>query len=170
MATLSRTRNKKVRKNRNSRKGGSVNLKSLPNELLLEVIAKVASNSFDDLCRMRQSCKEVNKAGQDDYIFQHVSLDKFRFNPLRKRKRYLELLRSCGKCGNAEALYRQGVLELFNLKEFDFESGFECLKKAAARGHREATYVYGVFLACVGGEMKQQDLRSLNCVVSIVKI
>ncbi|KAL6185968.1 hypothetical protein ACLB2K_042090 [Fragaria x ananassa] len=166
MATLSRTRNKKVRKNRNSRKGGSVNLKSLPNELLLEVIAKVALNSFDDLCRMRQSCKEINKAGQDDYVFQHVSLDKFRFNPLRKRKRYLELLRSCGKCGNAEALYRQGVLELFNLKEFDFESGFECLKKAAARGHREATYVHVLSRELVRLGMVLLDYLPMNIVDS----
>ncbi|XP_050374680.1 putative F-box protein At1g67623 [Argentina anserina] len=162
MASLTRTR-KKIKKPR-SRKGGqdvSV-LMSLPNDLLLEVIAKVASNSFDDLCRIRQSCKEFNKAGQHDYIFEHVSIDKFPFIPLRRKEEFSEFLGRCGKCGNAEALYRQGVVRLFNLKEFDFESGFECLKKAAAKGHKEAMYVYGVFLVCVGGEAKQQGVQCLS--------
>ncbi|XP_061993418.1 putative F-box protein At1g67623 [Rosa rugosa] len=173
MASLSTTRNEvfsslakirnKVRKRRSRKEGHNVSaMKSLPNDLLLEVIAKVASNSFDDLCRIRQTCKEFKEAGQEDYIFQHVSIEKFPLFPLRKRKRFSELMRRCQKCGNAEALYRQGVLDLFSLrKRYEFESGFECLEKAAAKGHIEATYLYGVFLTCVGGEAKQQGLQSL---------
>ncbi|KAK9933767.1 hypothetical protein M0R45_020943 [Rubus argutus] len=161
MASLSRVR-KNVTKHR-SRKGVHhvSAMTSLPDDLLLEVIAKVASNSFDDLCRIRQSCKEFNKAGQDDYVFQYVSMDKFPLIPFRKRKQLSDFLRRCQKCGNAEALYRQGVLDLFSLSK-QFESGFECLKKAASKGHIEAKYTYGVFLACVGGEAKQQGLQSLS--------
>ncbi|KAF5736930.1 putative F-box protein [Tripterygium wilfordii] len=41
------------------------------------------------------------------------------------------------------------------------ESWLEDLKKAAAKGHKEATYVYGIILLCAGGESKEQGMELL---------
>ncbi|CAK9137380.1 unnamed protein product [Ilex paraguariensis] len=46
------------------------------------------------------------------------------------------------------------------------ESGLEYLKRAADKGHIEASYVYGIILLCTGGESTQQGLKLLNAVNS----
>lgn len=52
-------------------------VKTLPNDLLVNIVAKVASRSMIDLCKIKLSCKEFLNASEDDYVYQHAAMDKF---------------------------------------------------------------------------------------------
>ncbi|KAI3800338.1 hypothetical protein L1987_28428 [Smallanthus sonchifolius] len=131
---------------------------SLPQDLLVDVLARVASSSFTDVFNAKLSCKEFLESTKDDYIFQCISIDKF---PLTHwfppSKRVLSFLTRCLNKGNSESLFRQGMIEYFKL--VDIESGLEYLKRAVEKGHPEATYVYGMILLSSGD---QQGLNLLN--------
>ncbi|KAI5349524.1 PREDICTED: F-box [Prunus dulcis] len=153
MAPLTRSMKKKAANSK------SRIMQSLPKELLVEVLAKVASNSFNDLYSAKLSCKDFNKMAEEDYIFQCIDISKFPLVSWRFDDKFSKFLKHCKKCGNAEALYRQGLRDLFRGKRV--QQGIMCLKKAASKGHVEATYVYGAILVCFGGESKQEGLKLL---------
>ncbi|KAJ9554406.1 hypothetical protein OSB04_018451 [Centaurea solstitialis] len=134
---------------------------SLPGDLLIDVLARVASSSFTDLFNAKLSCRDFLGAAEDEYIFQHVSIDKFPvihwFPPSDE---LLSFLNQCIDKGNPEALFRQGMIEFFSLARI--ETGLEYLKRASEKGHVEATYVYGMILLSRGGQSSQQGLNILN--------
>ncbi|KAL4638718.1 putative F-box protein At1g67623 [Castanea sativa] len=146
------------------RKSYSSSIKSsLPKELWTEVLGYVASTSLADLFNVKLSCKDFSELAEDFYIFQQASLKKVPTNPFclsnlsKKASSFLEL---CLKFGNPESLFRQGVIDYFSLGRI--KSGLEYLKRAADKGHLEATYVYGIILLCSEGELKQEGLRILS--------
>ncbi|XP_050130276.1 putative F-box protein At1g67623 [Malus sylvestris] len=152
---------KKKKKPRNA----SLSIQSLPNEVLVQVLARVASRSFDDLYSAKLSCKNFNESAQDDHIFEHVDISKFPLVSWRASEKRTRFLKRCRDLGNAEALYRQGMCDLFTSKRIE-PAGIESLKRAASKGHVEATYVYGAILVCCGGDSRQKGLEllySLNC-------
>lgn len=134
---------------------------SLPGDLLIDVLARVASSSFTDLFNAKLSCRDFLGAAEDEYIFQHVSIDKFPvihwFPPSDE---LLSFLNQCIDKGNPEAMFRQGMIEFFSLARI--ETGLEYLKRASEKGHVEATYVYGMILLSRGGQSSQQGLNILN--------
>lgn len=134
---------------------------SLPGDLLVDVLARVASSSFTDLFNAKLSCRDFLGAAEDESIFQHVSIDKFPiihwFPPSDE---LLSFLNQCIDKGNPEAMFRQGMIEFFSLARI--ETGLEYLKKASEKGHVEATYVYGMILLSKGGQSSQQGLNILN--------
>ncbi|KVI05759.1 hypothetical protein Ccrd_015936 [Cynara cardunculus var. scolymus] len=83
---------------------------SLPGDLLIDVLARVASSSFTDLFNAKLSCRDFLGAAEDEYIFQHVSIDKFPvihwFPPSDE---LLSFLNQCIDKGNPEAMFRQGM-------------------------------------------------------------
>ncbi|XP_050211148.1 putative F-box protein At1g67623 [Mercurialis annua] len=133
---------------------------NLPSELLTEILAKVASTSAIDLFQAKTSCKDFRLAASDDYVFQNIEIDSFVDKSWKIRQNGASnFLERCNKCGNPESLFRQGMIDYFsNLK---IDSGFECLKKAANKGHVVATYVYGIILVCYGGELRKKGLKLL---------
>lgn len=153
MAPLTRSMKKKKDANRAS------GILSLPNDILVEVLANVGSSSFDDLYAAKLSCKDFNQLGQDGYIFRSVCLKKFPLVPWITSKQRSKFLSRCRKYGNAEALYRKGVSELFSGEKITI--GIACLKEAMSKGHVEAMYVYGAILVCCGGDLKQEGLELL---------
>ncbi|KAI3817481.1 hypothetical protein L1987_11273 [Smallanthus sonchifolius] len=134
---------------------------SLPGDLLIDVLARVASSSFTDLFNAKLSCRDFLGAAEDEFIFQHVSIDKFPvihwFPPSDE---LLSFLNQCIDKGNPEAMFRQGMIEFFSLARI--ETGLEYLKRASEKGHAEATYVYGMILLSRGGQSSQQGLNILN--------
>ncbi|XP_071690928.1 putative F-box protein At1g67623 [Rutidosis leptorrhynchoides] len=134
---------------------------SLPGDLLIDVLTRVASSSFTDLFNAKLSCRDFLGAAEDESIFQHVSIDKFPvihwFPPSDE---LLSFLNRCIDKGNPEAMFRQGMIEFFSRART--ETGLEYLKRASEKGHVEATYVYGMILLSRGGQSSQQGLNILN--------
>ncbi|GAV81146.1 F-box-like domain-containing protein, partial [Cephalotus follicularis] len=136
-------------------------IKSLPHELLLEVVSRVASLSLYDLLNAKLICKDFLNAAKEDYVFQHVSMDKFPVVPWKLNEESYLFINRCLENGNAEALYREGMKEYFSYKKQEF--GIEKLKKAAEKGHVDASYVYGMISLCLGNDgLKQEGLKVLS--------
>ncbi|GAB2297204.1 hypothetical protein Dimus_031317 [Dionaea muscipula] len=76
----------------------------------------------------------------------------FRSSHGLKRETY-HVSKRCKECGNAEALYREGMVDYFS--HMRIETGIENLKRAANKGHVEASYVYGIILICTERKFAQ---------------
>ncbi|XP_057418868.1 uncharacterized protein LOC130713084 [Lotus japonicus] len=147
-------------------------IKALPRDLLVEVIATLASQSFIDLHTIKTCSKDFLDATKDSYVLQRFSLDTFpliHWSPSDKTSWFLN---RCRECGNIESLYREGLREYFNYPHGKID-GLEILKVAAQKGHNEAIYVYGMISLCSkDDELRKQGLehvrllRKSKCVVS----
>ncbi|KAK9143188.1 hypothetical protein Syun_012588 [Stephania yunnanensis] len=117
------------------------------NDVLIEILARVASSSLPDLCSFKCANKLLHGLADDSYVFKHVSMEQIRpipWWPLSIDE--LSFLRQCLESQNPEALYRLGMIEFFNKDHF--EVGLALLKRAASFGHDEATYALGMILLC----------------------
>ncbi|KAF5736984.1 F-box family protein [Tripterygium wilfordii] len=141
------------------KKTSKSSIKSLPNDLLTELFVRVGSSSINDLYNVKLSCKEFREAVDDDYIYEFASMEKLPMIAWRASDGAALFFERCKSSGNAEAFYRLGMVEYFG--DGSHESGLENLKKAVAKGHKEATYVYGIILLCEGGESKEKGMELL---------
>ncbi|KAK7411393.1 hypothetical protein VNO78_02826 [Psophocarpus tetragonolobus] len=151
--------------------GSMAPIKSLPKDLLVEVIARVASSSVDDLCNMKSSCKDFLDASEDNYVWQNVSLDKFPLYPWVHDEKLWCFLERCRKSGNIDSLFREGMLQYFKIPNKDI-NGLQNLKVAAQNGHMHAQYIYGMILLCShNDDLRHQgfqyvcSLRKSKCVM-----
>ncbi|GAU25420.1 hypothetical protein TSUD_70730 [Trifolium subterraneum] len=121
-------------------------VKALPKDLVVEIVAKVASRSMADLCKVKLSCKEFLDASEDGHVYQHASMDNFALVPLSwfREEKETSFLSRCRESGNSEILYREGMVQYFSTLMVNL--GLENLKKAALQGHDEAKYVYSMLL------------------------
>ncbi|EEF47549.1 conserved hypothetical protein [Ricinus communis] len=142
------------------RKPNSNRLSCMPRELLTEILARVASESFTDFFNAKTTCKEFLEAASDDYIFKHASIDCFPVIPWKITDDASTFLDKCKKSENPESLFRQGMIDYFSTT-LEKNSGLDYLKRATNKGHRVATYVYGIILACYDGELRQKGLKLL---------
>ncbi|CAL0330655.1 unnamed protein product [Lupinus luteus] len=151
-------------------------IKSLPKELLVEILAKVASASMLDLCRVKLVCKDFLDASEDDYVYQHASMDKFALVPLPWfiNEKESSFLKRCKDSGNSEITYREGIVEYFSSLKID--SGLEKLKKAALQGHVDSKYVYSMLLMCSQEEKERKvgfdlfcSMKTSTCVIKCRK-
>jgi len=122
-------------------------VKALPNDLLVDIVGKVALGSMVDLCKIKLSCKEFLSASEDRFVYQHASLDKFALIPLPWfiAEKETSFLRRCRESGNLEILYREGMEQYFSTSMLN-NLGFVNIKKAALKGHHDAKYVYSMLL------------------------
>ncbi|KAL4627575.1 hypothetical protein ACB092_05G175200 [Castanea dentata] len=155
MAIIKATRRTKYKRNFHSS-----SIKSLQNKLLTEVLGHVASTSFTDLFNVKLSCKYFLEVAKDDYIFQRISLEKFPIVPLCISNEASSFLKRCEEFGNPESLFRQRVIDYFSLMMIESELVY--LKRAAEKGHSEATYVYEIILLCSEDQLKQEGLKILS--------
>nr|GMD45390.1 putative F-box protein At1g67623 [Ipomoea batatas] len=138
---------------------------SLPHELLVHVLGRVASHSLRDLLNAKLSCREWNELGDDNLVYKHASLAKIsifrwkRETPENKRRRSL-FLQKCADAGNLEALYRRGVVDYLQRKEQGYALG--CLKKAANAGHVASKYAVCIISIYLGGEHKKDGINVLG--------
>ncbi|GAU34133.1 hypothetical protein TSUD_66120 [Trifolium subterraneum] len=117
-------------------------IQSLPRDLLLEVVATVASQSFLDLHNVKMCCKEFLQVTEQNYVLQKVSLDNFPLIQWFPNEKASSFLKRCEESENIEILFREGLREYFSYPNGNI-GGLERLQIAAQRGHKEATYVYG---------------------------
>jgi len=119
---------------------------ALPDELLANIVGKVATFSMADLFKITLSCKDFCKALKDPHVYQHAALDKFALIPLPwfTDEKETMFLSRCREMGNLEIIYREGMVQYFSTLMINL--GFENLKNAALGGHYEAKYVYSMLL------------------------
>lgn len=146
---------KKQRKQRNNECPSII--RALPNELLVEILGKVASTSMFDLCKVKLSCKELLHVAEDDHVYHHASMEKFAMVPLPwfTGERESSFLKRCRESGNSEIRYREGMVQYFS--SLRVRTGLENLKKAALEGHGEAKYVYAMLLMCCENEDERKE-------------
>ncbi|KAK7330232.1 hypothetical protein VNO77_24420 [Canavalia gladiata] len=170
------------KKNDNKRKGSRNNgsspiasIKSLPKDLLVEVIARVASHSFVDLHNIKMCCKDFLNASEENYVWRQVCLDKFPLIQFSPNDKVSSFLKRCRESENLESLYREGLREYFNYPNGNI-GGLESLKIASEKGHKEAKYVYGMILLCSQDDESRKHglehvrfLRNSKCIVECRK-
>ncbi|XP_057426595.1 uncharacterized protein LOC130720027 [Lotus japonicus] len=160
-------------KRRHGRKGpySTTTIKKLSRDLLVEVVATVASHSFTDLHNIKLCCKDFLDATEDSYVLRKVSLDTFPLIQWRPNGKTTSFLNRCRECGNMESLYREGLRKYFDYPNGKID-GLEILKVAAENGHNEAKYVYGMISLCSKDDESRKQgldymrfLRKSKCVV-----
>ncbi|XP_057417612.1 uncharacterized protein LOC130711856 [Lotus japonicus] len=165
---------KKARsKRRFTRKGlhSTSTIKTLPRDLLVEIVALVAAHSFIDFHAIKMCCKDFLDATEDNYIWRNASLDKFPLIQWLPNDKVSSFLNRCRECGNMESLYREGLQKYFCCPNEKID-GLEILNVAAQKGHKEAKYVCGMISLCSeDDELRKQGLeymrflRKSQCVV-----
>ncbi|KAM3246852.1 putative F-box protein [Capsicum annuum] len=140
-------------------------IESLPNELLTDIVARVASRSFKNFINVKLSCKVFDELANERYVYQKATLVDFPIAPWEKQTQekiskvnsFMEL---CRECENTEALYRKGVLDYF--KDDEAEVALEFLKRAENGGHVGAWYVIGIIMVFMGGEYKRKGVTLIG--------
>ncbi|TMW90579.1 hypothetical protein EJD97_015527 [Solanum chilense] len=166
----SRKNMKSIARKRNNNKRIEQNfcssIESLPNELLTDIVARVASFSFKSFINIKLSCKVLNEISNERYIYQKATLVDFPIEPLwqketeEKINKVTSFMELCRECGNTEALYRKGVMDFFKNNRPDF--AVELLKQAAKGGHIGALYVIGIIGVFLGGEFKRKGVMLIG--------
>ncbi|XP_059302406.1 putative F-box protein At1g67623 [Lycium ferocissimum] len=137
-------------------------IESLPNELLTEIVARVASFSFKSYINAKLSCKVFHEVANERYVYQNATLVDFPLLNLwlkpkqEKINKITSFLELCRECGNTEALYRKGVMDLF--RNDRPELALELVKRAAKGGHIGAFYVIGIIMVFMGGDFKRKGV------------
>ncbi|KAL2505837.1 F-box family protein [Abeliophyllum distichum] len=136
-------------------------IKTIPRELSSDIMARVAANSLTDITNVKLSCKILNEIAEDSYVYQNVSLKKFRVVQWKSlSKEETAFLNKCSEFGNPEFLYRKGVVDYFSRNELD--SAYECLRKAASQGHVGALYVICIIFLFSNDQFKQRGITILS--------
>ncbi|KAL0706308.1 hypothetical protein Bca4012_072734 [Brassica carinata] len=94
---------------------------SLPPEVQGLVIKRVAHNSFEDLFRLRATCKAMRSLADDEDVYALFDLFKYPWRLNGFRLRYL--LRRCYAQGNPSTLYIKGI-EYFYRRNMGFSRDY----------------------------------------------
>ncbi|XP_056162705.1 uncharacterized protein LOC115663416 [Syzygium oleosum] len=132
----------------------------LPNNIVVDILARVAANSIDDFFNAKISCKIFNKLAEEDYIYQQISINKIPDIMWRHAEEGNAFIKRCIKCNNLEALYMEGLKTYISLGKV--ELGMELLKRAAQIGHFGASYAIGLLLVGEDGELLEEGVRLLR--------
>ncbi|CAN0825664.1 Putative F-box protein At1g67623 [Linum grandiflorum] len=144
-----------------STSGGHHQVTSVPKDILVDVLARVAVRSSTDLVSAKLTCKTLLDASADDYIYRHVAISDFPVIPWKINLPASSFLDRCITSGNPEALFRQGMIDFFSLLQI--ESGLANLTSAARSGHLESVYVCGIVALCRGQQEEGMALlRSID--------
>ncbi|CAN6826679.1 unnamed protein product [Brassica oleracea] len=114
---------------------------SLPPEVQGLVVKHVVHNSFEDLFRLRATCKAMRSLANDEDVYASFDLFKYPWRLKGFRLRYL--LRRCYAQGNPSTLYIKGGVEYFYALQ-RHEEGLALMKRAADAGYERALYTYAM--------------------------
>lgn len=133
-------------------------IQSLMDDLLVEILTKVASHSFHDPYSEKMVCNKFNQLTKNDRIFEHINIRIFEMVNLltswSRDEKVFNFLKSCRECNNFEALYSQKMRCYFGYN--NSELGIKSLKTVIPKDYQAATYIYGVILVCHGGMKKRK--------------
>jgi hypothetical protein len=130
----------------------------LPNNMLTEVLTKVASFSFIDLFKAKLTCRDLCGLAEEDHIFQQASLENILHSWCTNAE--VLFLKRCKESGNPDVIFKEGMHGYFTSK--NPKLGLKLLETAHEKGHIEATYIYSIILICLGGQLKHQGLQILT--------
>jgi hypothetical protein len=112
----------------------------LLNDMLTEVLTKVASSSFTDLFKAKLTCRDLSGLVEENILHSWYTNAKVMF------------LKCCKESGNPDAIFREGMHGYFTSK--NLELVLKLLETTHEKGHIEATYIYSIILICLGGQLK----------------
>ncbi|XP_077252546.1 F-box protein At5g50450-like [Tasmannia lanceolata] len=113
-------------------------IKSLPTDLVVEIMGLVASSSISNLINMKLACKEFHEASGDNRIFRWVSMESLPTVMWDLSSKTAIFVKRCEENGNPDALYKIGMIQYFSSN--NTELGRDLLKKAADSGNLGAIY------------------------------
>ncbi|TMW80811.1 hypothetical protein EJD97_014815 [Solanum chilense] len=121
----------------------SLNLfESLPTELVILIVGRVASYSLEDIVSVKLCSRFLNKVCNERFVYQKVTLTIFPTEPTwTTNQRAVSFMKICIASENLEALYKKGVFDFFNRNN---PTALRMVKKAAKGGHGGAEYVLAV--------------------------
>ena len=134
---------------------------SLPQEIQVSVVERVAANSFVDLYRVRATCKSLCALSYGVGVYASVDMFKHPFHPGFEDR----LLRRCYDAGNPSTFYIKGVEYFYRLDRQ--EEGLALLKSAADAGYERALYTYAMTANILTGREELFSLFSRQSVGQI---
>ncbi|KAF8096419.1 hypothetical protein N665_0309s0045 [Sinapis alba] len=136
-------------------------LESLPQDLLGEILSRVASSSREDIRNCLTVSRTISEAVQDDRVFKNLSLRQQAMNPLSTYGRYHQLMERCLRSENPAAHFIEGIKHFF--VQDSTTMGLFHLKKSSEGSYDNGTYLYGLLLLCTGNRQEgRMSLRSLG--------
>ncbi|GAA0144010.1 hypothetical protein LIER_04564 [Lithospermum erythrorhizon] len=116
-------------------------LEDLPEQVNIEIISKVASDSIRNVNSVKLSCKNLMKITYNDYVLRKANLEKLSVSQWHVNESRNNFMQLCEESGNPEALYRKGIVHLF--QEGGTIQAINYLRQANKAGHLEAPYALG---------------------------
>ncbi|CAH8285165.1 unnamed protein product [Eruca vesicaria subsp. sativa] len=123
-------------------------LETLPQELLTDILARVAESSVRDLAPCLLVAPIITSAVNDDHVIKNLNLRRQARNPLRTFFRYQKLMKKSLKSDHPAAHYVEGIKQFFIYD--NRHKGLLHLKKASEGSYDNATYLYGILKLCMG--------------------
>ncbi|TMX03731.1 hypothetical protein EJD97_014596, partial [Solanum chilense] len=135
----------------------SLNLfESLPTELVILFVERVASTSLEDLVSVKLCSRFLNRVGNERSVYQKVTLDCFPTEPTWTTNQHaVSFMNICIASENLEALYTKGVYNFFNRND---PTALRMVKKAAEGGYGGSEYVLAVISIFEGGISMREGL------------
>ncbi|CAA7059784.1 unnamed protein product [Microthlaspi erraticum] len=125
----------------------SSRLESLPDELLRDIISRVARSDRTDVRNVMVTSTELSIHAKDREVRKSINLSAFTRFP-RWAENFEKLMEKCADGGNVEAHYVKGIREYF--LQNNVAVGLNHLKKAADGGYDDGIYLYVILMLCNG--------------------
>ncbi|XP_045809923.1 F-box protein At2g35280-like [Trifolium pratense] len=140
-----------------------VSIEMLPESLLLEVLAKVASESVVDFNNVKVCSQDFcNFTTKENDLLKIVSFEDYPKILWEPTEHALAIIKRCEESGNPDVLFSQGLREYFKYPNGNI-GGLEKLKIAAESGHKLAKYVYGmIMLSSENNESMQEGIEHIR--------
>ncbi|KAF2588537.1 hypothetical protein F2Q70_00039153 [Brassica cretica] len=123
-------------------------IESLPQELLAEILARVASSSVEDISHCLTVSRTISSAVQDDHVIKRLNLRPQAMNPMLTFHRYQHLMVKAINSDNPAAHYTEGIKQFFTYDNRTI--GLLHLKKSAGGSYDNGAYLYGILMSCMG--------------------
>ncbi|RID72758.1 hypothetical protein BRARA_C04636, partial [Brassica rapa] len=123
-------------------------IESLPQELLAEILARVASSFVEDISHYLTVSRTISSALQDDHVIKRLNLRPQAMNPmltfylqsLSSLTMYQNMMNICVSAGNLEVHYLRGMQEYFQNE--NIAAGLALLQIAAQGSYDSSIYLY----------------------------
>lgn len=123
-------------------------LEKLPQDLLGDILSRVAASSREDIRQCLTVSKTVSGAVEDYRVFRNLNLRPQAMLPLITYDRYQNLMARTMEHVNPARHYIEGIKTFFVQDNTDL--GLYHLKKASQGFYDNGTYLYGILMMCTG--------------------
>ncbi|ESQ33197.1 hypothetical protein EUTSA_v10005441mg, partial [Eutrema salsugineum] len=122
-------------------------LEALPQDVLGDILSRVAQSSRRDVQQCMTVSSELAEAANDTRVYNKLNLKPLAMNPLTTLNKYKALMVKCLDSGNGEAHYIEGIKEYFY---YNNDAGLHHLRLSAANSYEDGIYLYGLIMFCRG--------------------